>query len=151
MGENNYQIWFSWGQDEWFSRNKTSRAFKFKIAIYFAEESKILDNYIKLGQPSCYVEYCMLCGERYVISDCHVINVHVHVYNMNNLITRTSVGYHYNKQVLHIGLNTLHTVISFVAQEACKCICYLTSECSTLPLCTYKPHLPCPNKCSPDL
>ena len=62
----------------------------------FAEESKILDNYIELGQPSCYVEYCMLCGARYAISDCHVINVHVHVYNMSNLITRTSGGYHYN-------------------------------------------------------
>ena len=26
-GANNYQIWFSWGQDEWFYRNKTSRAY----------------------------------------------------------------------------------------------------------------------------
>ena len=27
------------------------------IVIYFAEESKILENYIKLRQPSSYVEY----------------------------------------------------------------------------------------------
>ena len=80
----------------------------FKIAIYFAKESKILDNYIKLGQPSCYVEHCMLRGSRYVISDCHVINVHV--YNRSNLMTRSSVGYHYTKHALHIGPSTLHTV-----------------------------------------
>ena len=80
--------------------------------VVIAEESKILDNYIKLGQPNCYVEHCMLCGARYAISGCHVINVHVHVhvYNMSKLITRTSVGYHYNKQALHIGPSTLHTV-----------------------------------------
>ena len=48
----------------------------------------------------------MLCGARYAISDCHVINVHVHVYNMSNLITRTSVGYHYNKQALPIAQDT---------------------------------------------
>ena len=31
-----------------------------QIAIYFAEESKILDNYIKLGQPS-YVMLSIAC------------------------------------------------------------------------------------------
>ena len=50
--------------------------------------------------------YCMLCGARYAISDCHVINVHV--YNRSNLITRTSVGYHNNKQALHIILGQAH-------------------------------------------
>ena len=49
----------------------------FKMAIYLGEESKILDNYIKLGQPSCYVEYCMLCGARYAIIDCHVMYMYI--------------------------------------------------------------------------
>ena len=34
--------------------------------------------------------------------DCYVINVHVHVYNMNNL-TRTSVGYHYENKPYILG------------------------------------------------
>ena len=34
----------------------------------------------------------------------------MYMYTMSNLITRTSVGYHYNKQALHIGSSTLHTV-----------------------------------------
>ena len=78
----------------------------FKMTIYLGEESKILDNYIKLGQPSCDVEHCMLCMARYATSDCHVINVHV--YNRSNLITQTSVGYHLNKHALPIWPSTLY-------------------------------------------
>ena len=44
----------------------------------------------------------------YAISDFHVISIHV--YNRGNLITQTSIGYHYNKQALHIGPSTLYTV-----------------------------------------
>ena len=47
------------------------------------------------------------CFAGHAISDCHVIIVHV--YNRSNLITRISVVYHYNKQALHIGPNTLYT------------------------------------------
>ena len=125
-----------------FVGNKTARAWLFKMAIYLEEESKILGNYIKLGQPSCYVEHCMLCRARYAISDCHVINVHVGLYNRSNLITQTSVGYHINKHALpNLAKHIIYRMISLVAQETCECICYLTSACSTILFCTYKPHV----------
>ena len=104
------------------------------MAIYLGEENTSLDKYIKLGQPSCYVEHYMFCRARYAISDCHVIDVHV--YNRSILITQTSLGYHFNKHALHIWPNTLYTyAIS----------CYLTSAWSTIPFCTYKPHVLCHN------
>ena len=81
-------------QDHWFG---------FTIQI-------VLCSYLPRPNPHHIYLAQMLCGARYAISDCHVINVHVHVYTMSNLITRTSVGYHYNKQALHIGPSTLHTV-----------------------------------------
>ena len=85
----------------------------------------------------------MLCGVRYAISDCHVIDVHVHVYNMSNLITRTSVGYHYNKQALHIGPSTLHTVWYLLQHKRhAKYLLLDIRMFHASPLCTYNPHLP---------
>ena len=79
------------------------------MAFYFAEESKILDNYIKLGHPSCYVEYFMLWG-RCMPSLIAMLLMYMYIIGVLNLITRASVGYHFNKHALHIGSSTLYTV-----------------------------------------